>query len=339
MKALVWTGIDRLEIRDVPTPSPAEGEVLLAVSHVGICGSDLHIRHGDHPRAKTPLIMGHELSGTVAEVGLGVTDWQPGDRAILYPVIGCGECAVCRRHGEHICGSLGLYGIDWPGGMAEAVAVQARKLHRLPDDADLAHAALIEPIAVGLHAVAISHFTSGATAAVIGAGPIGAAVGLCAMEAGSKQVFISDISPYRLDVARQLGLTPVDARSRNLVEVVRDATGGEGAEFLFEATGIPRAAENMLASAAIAGTVVAVGIFPGAIPVDLRDVAFRELTLVGVRMYTPAEFDRAIELVCGGRIDPAPMISDVYPLARGVEAFDRTIAGTDSIKVLIRADG
>jgi len=339
LKAIVWTGVDRLEVRDVPKPRPRAGEVLLRVSHVGICGSDLHILRGEHPRAKPPLIMGHELSGAVVEVGPDVTGWKEGDPVVLYPVIGCRRCAVCRAHGEHICASLGLYGIDWDGGMAEYVRVEARRLHRLPPGTDMARAALIEPLAVGLHAVRLAGFREGATAAVIGAGPIGACVALCARQAGAARVFVSDISPFRLGVAERLGFTPVNAAEEDLAAVVRRATGGRGAEFVFEATGIPRAAEKMLEPVAIAGTLVVVGIFPGAIPVDLRDVAFRELRLVGIRMYTPAEFDRAVALVASGRVDVSPLITDVYPLERGIEAFERTASGADNIKVLIRAAG
>jgi len=337
VKAIVWTGVDRLEVRDVPKPRPRAGEVVLRVSHVGICGSDLHILRGEHPRAKPPLIMGHEVSGTVAEAGEGVEGWAPGDGAALYPVVGCGACAVCRNHGEHICGSLGLYGIDWDGGMAEYVAVQARKLHRLPPGADMAKAALIEPLAVGLHAVAVCGFRAGSTAAVIGGGPIGVAVALCARQAGARQVLVAEVSKFRLRVAERLGFQAVDVTKRDFARTVREQTSGEGAEFVFEATGIPQAAERMLEPVSIAGTLVIVGIFPGAIPVDLRDVAFRELRLVGIRMYAPQEFDRAAALVSSGALDVAPMITDVYPLERGVEAFERTAAGTDNIKVLIRA--
>lgn len=335
MKALVWTDINQLEIKNMDDPKPCAGEVLIRVACVGICGSDLHIWHGDHPRAKPPLIMGHEFVGTIAEVGPDVEGWSSGDPVAVYPVIGCGECAVCRDHGEHICGKLGLYGIDWNGGMAEYVKVRADKLHRLPAETDLTRAALIEPIAVGVHTMSLCGFKPGATAAIIGAGPIGVSVGMCAKQAGAKQVIIGDVSDFRLDVARKVGLETVNVKERNFAEVVRERTDGTGAEFVFEATGIPAAATNMLDPVAIAGMLVVVGIFPGAIPVDLRTVAFKELRMVGVRMYSPAEFSRAVELVCSGEIDVSPLITDVYPLERGVEAFDRTAAGGDNIKILI----
>jgi (R,R)-butanediol dehydrogenase / meso-butanediol dehydrogenase / diacetyl reductase len=336
MKAIVWTAVNQLEIQNVAQPRPGAGEALLRVSHVGICGTDLHIWHGEHPRAKPPLIMGHELSATIAALGAGVSGWAAGDPVVVYPVIGCGQCKVCRMHGEHICGKLGLYGIDWPGAMAEYVVVQARRLHRLPQNLDLAQAALVEPIAVGLHTMKVAGFHGGDVVAVVGAGPIGIAVALCAREAGAGQVFISDVSDFRLNIARQLGFQAISATSDSLSEAVRAATGGDGAEFVFECTGIPAAAKQMLDPVAIAGTLVAVGIFPGAIPVDLRAIAFRELKLVGIRMYTPADFDRAIELVSSGRLDVRPLISDIYPLDRGIEAFRRTAAGTDNIKILIK---
>jgi len=338
MKAIVWMAVNRLEVREVPRPRPGPGEVLVRVSHVGICGTDLHIWRGEHPRAKPPLIMGHEFSGTVAELGPGVAGVAIGQPVVVYPVVGCGECEVCLEHGEHICPRLGIFGIDWDGAMAEYVKVPACRLHLLPAGADMVVASLIEPVAVGLHTLNRSAFRAGATATVIGAGPVGLCVALCARQAGAKQVLISDVSEYRLGVARQLGLVTVDARQpQALAEAVRAATEGAGAEFVFEATGIPKAAEGMEHLVRVAGVLVIVGVFPHPIPLDLRSVAFRELRLVGIRMYTQVEFDRAIELVTTRTLAVRPLISDVYPLARGVEAFERAAAGTDSVKVLIAA--
>ena len=222
--------------------------------------------------------------------------------------------------------------------MAEYVAIPARRLHKLPPDIDMAQAALIEPLAVGVHTMNLCRMRKGATAVVIGAGPIGSCLALCAREAGAGRVIISDVSDYRLGVARELGLEAVNARERDLGEVVREATGGRGAEFVFEATGIPAAAEGMTGLVAIAGTLVIVGIFPHPLPVDLRDVAFRELTILGIRMYRPEEFDQAVEMVGSGRIDVSPLITDIFPLQRGIEAFERTAEGGDNMKILIRAE-
>ena len=337
MKGLVWTGPDRIEIRELPRPRPSPYEVLVKVSHVGICGTDLHIWRGQHPRATPPLVMGHEFSGVVAEPGQSVEGFTAGEGVVVYPVIGCGECSVCRTRGEYICGRLGLIGIDRDGGMAEYVAIPARKLHRLPPGADLAHAALIEPVAINLHTLSRCAFTSGATVAIIGAGPIGACIAIAAHAAGAGQVLVSDVSAFRLGVIRELGFRAVDAARDSLREAVLEATAGEGADFVFEATGIPRAARGVEQLAAIGGALVIVGIFPQPVPLDLRRIAFHELTLVGIRHYTPAEFDRAVADVASGRMDVAPLITDVYPLERAVEAFERSAAGADTQKLLIRA--
>ena len=337
MKALVWTGMNSLEIRDTAPPCPGDDEVVVRVSHAGICGSDVHIWRGEHPRAKPPLIMGHEFSGTVEEPGRFGTDFPQGTPVVVYPVIGCGQCHLCRTERDYICGSLGLIGIDRNGGMAELVAVPARKLHRLPAGTDMVRAALVEPLAVGIHAIGRCNFEPGCTAAVVGAGPIGAAVGLAAKQAGAKQVLISDVSGFRLDVMRRLGFHAVNASHESLLEAVREATDGKGAEFVFEATGIPCAAHGVEQLAAIGGTLVIVGVFPEPVTLQLRDVCFRELAIIGIRHYTPQEFDRAVALVASGQLDVKPLITDTYPLDHGIGAFERAATGTDTEKVLIRA--
>jgi len=339
VKALVWTGVNRLEyLEDVAPPSPAEGEVLLRVSHVGICGSDLHIWRGEHPRARPPLILGHEFSALVQRSAPGAKV-SKGDAVVVYPVVGCGRCGLCRAGREYICGRLGLVGIDRDGGMAELVAVPARKVHRLPPGTDLARAALVEPVAVGLHALGRCGFSEGQTAAIVGAGTIGMSIALAARAANSRQTLLCDVSESRLAKAREMGFEAVHAEREDFPERVREATGGEGADVVFEATGVPRAVRGLERAVRIGGKVAIVGIFPEPVPLDLRDVSFRELTLVGSRHYTPAEFERAVEAVASGRIDVSPLISEVYPLCRGEEAFARAGAGTEVMKVLIRAGG
>lgn len=336
MKAIVWTAVNQLEIQDMAAPEPADDEALVRVSHVGICGTDLHIWRGEHPRATPPLVMGHEFSGTLIDGGPADSGFSAGDPVSVYPVIGCRKCTLCNTGREFICGSLGLIGIDRNGGMAEQVAVPVRRLHRLPTDMDLAQAALIEPVAVGMHVMARSGFRGGTTVAIIGAGPIGACVALAARAFGAKQVLVSDVSDFRLDVVRRTGFTAVDAKTENLLGAVKDVTNGKGAEFVFEATGIPAAAKGMQDIVAIGGTLTIVGVFSEPISLDLRDILFRELLIVGTRHYTPEEFDKAIALVASGDIDVMPLITDIYPLDKGVEAFERTGKGTDTQKVLIR---
>jgi 2-desacetyl-2-hydroxyethyl bacteriochlorophyllide A dehydrogenase len=335
MKAIVWTGPGRIEVRSLPQPVPKSDEVLLRVDHAGICGSDLHIRQGEHPRAKPPLVLGHEISGKVAQTVPGPGGWQEGQAVAVYPVIGCGECGLCRSGREYICSRLGLIGIDRHGGMAEFVSVPADKLHRLPDGLAPVLGALVEPMAVGVHVAARGGSVEGATVAVVGAGPIGLCVGIAATAKGAERVLISDISEFRLAAAKAFGFTAVHAGRQSLRDAVAEATAGRGATCVVEATGVPAAAEGLLNLSAIGGRIVVAGIFPRPIPVDLRDLSFRELKLIGTRHYTPGEFDEAIRIVASGRFPLENIAGDIYPLDRGVEAFDRAASGKDSVKVLL----
>ena len=336
MQALVWSGKDQLEVRDVPEPEPGEGEALVRVSHVGICGTDLHIWHGTHPRAKPPLIMGHEFSGAIEALGPGVEGFRVGDPVAPYPVLECGQCDLCAAGDGHLCGSLGLIGIDRDGAMASLVAVPARKLHRVPGHVDLKLAALMEPAAVGVHSTGKSRVHEAKTVALIGAGPIGLSVAIAARARGAGEIFVADVTDYRCRVARELGFHAVNVARDSLLDAVLDATEGKGADVVFECTGIVQAAKGLTKLPRIGGQIVIVGIFGELCPVDLRDVSFKELDVIGVRHYYPAEFDEAIRLVARGKLDVAPLISDVYPISQGKAAFERLQAGQDAIKVLLK---
>jgi len=338
MQALVWNGKDQLDVQDVPEPEAQAGEALVRVSHVGICGTDLHIWHGMHPRATPPLIMGHEFSGTIEALGPGVEGFSVGDGVAPYPVLECGQCDLCAAGDGHLCGSLGLIGIDQDGAMAPLVRVPVAKLHRVPDGVDLKLAALMEPAAVGVHSTGKSRVAEAKTAVFIGAGPIGLSVAIAARARGAQEIFIGDVTDYRCGVAKDLGFHAVNVAKESLLDTVLDATDGKGADVVFECTGIVPAAKGLTKLPRIGGQIVIVGIFSEECPVDLRDVAFKELDVVGVRHYYPDEFDEAIRWVADGRFDAAPLISDVYPVTRGLDAFERLQAGSDAIKVLLRPE-
>ena len=171
MRAAVLTGVDQFELTEVPIPEVPDGWALVRVARVGLCGSDFGIFHGIHPRAKTPLIMGHEISGWV-EVATGGS-FAPGQLVVAEPLITCGQCWACRHNASHVCSHLGLYGIDAPGGFAEFVAIPVDRLHAVPDGVDVSTATLVEPLAVAVHAVRNSGLEPGDTVAVFGGGPIG----------------------------------------------------------------------------------------------------------------------------------------------------------------------
>src|ERR1035437_7639723 len=211
MKAAVWAATDEVAYVDVPVPEVPAGWALVKVAYNGICGTDLSIVHGKHPRAKAPLVMGHEISGWVERAG--ATGSAAGTLVTVEPLISCGKCKGGRDGNSHVCRRLGLYGIDTDGGMAEYVALPPEVLHPVPDGVDPRTAALAEPLAVAVHAVDLSGLEPGSTVAVYGAGPIGILTALVARHAGAAAVVITEPSPWRREVAARLRFTVVPADS------------------------------------------------------------------------------------------------------------------------------
>src|SRR5665648_416676 len=207
MKAAVWAATDQVDVTDLPMPVVPEGWALVKVAYNGICGTDLAILHGKHPRATAPLIMGHEISGWVEQAG--ATGPPAGTLVTVEPLISCGECKACRNGHPHVCRRLGLYGIDAPGAMAQYVALPPEVLHEVPDGVDPRTATLAEPLAVAVHAVALSGMEPGDTVAVYGAGPIGVLTAMVARHEGAGTVVITEPSPWRRKVAEELGFTVV----------------------------------------------------------------------------------------------------------------------------------
>src|SRR5450759_2237576 len=206
MVAARWTAADEVRVADVPVPEVPEGWALGKVAYNGICGTDLAILHGTHPRATARLIMVHEMSGWVERAG--ATGPAAGTLVVVEPLISCGECRSCKNGLTHVCRRLGLYGIDAPGGMAQYVALPPEVLHAVPDGVDPRMATLAEPLAVAVPAVDLSGMQAGDTVAVYGAGPIGILTALVARHAGAA-VVITEPSPWRREVAAQLGFTVV----------------------------------------------------------------------------------------------------------------------------------
>ena len=218
MKALVYAGPKQAVLQDVPAPVPKEGAVKVDVDYCGICGSDIGIFLGTHPRAKAPLIFGHEFLGKVAEDG---KRFKKGDRVVAYPLLSCGHCRACRTGNAHVCNSLGLIGIDVDGGVCESLYVDEDVLFKVPDGVSNRAAVVIEPLAVILRAVHQAEVKGRDVAVVIGAGPIGMLTGIVLKNLGAAQVFISDVAEKRLALAAELGLTPVNVMKEDLEQVVK----------------------------------------------------------------------------------------------------------------------
>jgi (R,R)-butanediol dehydrogenase / meso-butanediol dehydrogenase / diacetyl reductase len=331
MPAVLWTGDDMLELRDVDVPQPPPGWTLVEVAYTGICGTDLAIVHGKHPRTRHGLILGHEISGRV--VRAAPTGPQAGSSVVVEPLISCGHCRACRRGDTHVCRDLGLYGIDVPGSLARYVALPPEVLHEVPAGVDLRLATLVEPLAVAVHAVDLAGLREGDTVAVAGAGPIGILTALTARHAGAGRVIVSETSPARRALAERLGLTVVPARG-TLTATALELTDGEGADITFDAAGHPAVALDLTAATRVGGTVVIVAVHKEPTPVDLREVCFKELVVRGVRVYTSDDVRRAIGLVVDGSLGLDRLPTRVFPLAEAATAVSAAGAA-EYLKVMV----
>lgn len=341
-RAATYVGDARIEVGPGSESAPGPGEVQLDVSFVGICGTDLHVLHGAmDARVTMPAVIGHEMSGTVSALGVGVNDWAVGDPVTVMPLVWDGTCPACLAGHHHICQNLVFVGIDSPGALQQRWTVPAHLLVALPPGLPLDHAALVEPVAVAVHDVRRSGLASGDRAVVLGGGPIGLLIAIVATEAGA-DVVLSEPDPGRRQLIEELGVRALDPGKRPLGEVVEEWTAGAGADVVFEVSGAPAAVLAATGLVKVRGTVVVVAIHPTPRPLDLQRVFWRELTLLGARVYERIDFERAVTLLEEGVVPAERLISAVAPLSRAAEAF-ATLESGGVMKVLVdctdRSDG
>jgi (R,R)-butanediol dehydrogenase/meso-butanediol dehydrogenase/diacetyl reductase len=336
MKAAFYEGKKTIRVGSCTPKAPAKGQVQIDVSHCGICGTDLHIFHGnmDH-RVTFPQIIGHEMSGTITGVGEGVTGWSVGDRVTVRPLDYCGECPACKAGHSHICMKLKFIGIDSPGAMQSSWTVPAHTLHRLPENLSLEQGALIEPIAVATHDVRLGEVKAGEYAVVQGGGPIGLLVALVAKLEGAR-VLVTEVNPFRIALARELGLNVVNPTETDVVQLVNDETGGAGADVVFEVSGSAAGAELMTKLPRTRGRIVIVAIFSKPPNIDLFRFFWRELRLCGARVYEPEDFEKAIAIAASGGLPIDRIISKVLPLEGLESGFHELERGGEVMKILVR---
>lgn len=328
-----YIGDERLVVGDAVIVEPKAGEVRIDVAYTGICGTDLHILHGamDH-RVTLPAVIGHEMSGRIADIGPGVSGWAIGDPVTVMPLRWCGTCPACDRGFAHICQRLNFMGIDSTGSMQSSWVVPASNLVRLPADLPLRTAALVEPAAVAVHDVRRGGVQPGEKVAVIGGGPVGLLVALVASAAGA-DVTVLEPDDRRRSVAASLGIKVLDPTG-DVVAATEEWTNGAGVEVAFEVSGAAAGVTTAVQLLAVRGRLVLVGIHSAPREVDLFRIFWRELTLIGARVYEPGDFDTAVQLLSTGQIPAEALISHVTPLDNAAEAFAILERG-GAMKVLI----
>lgn len=335
MKSAQYLGNRSVVVGPSESISPEAGQVRLDVSFCGICGTDMHIFHGAmDQRVSMPQIIGHEVSGVVAEIGAGVNDIALGDRVAVRPLL-FGEPSTFDNGHAHVGKNLKFIGIDTPGGMQSSWTIPAYTLHKLPDSVCMEHGAMIEPAAVACHDVRLGEVQSGEACVVIGGGPIGLLIALVAVEKGA-QVILSEVNQSRLDLAKSLGIHTVNPTKQSLTEVVSDLTDGKMADCVFEVSGSAAGVEVMTDLPNVRGRIVMVAIHPQPRPVDLFKFFWSEIKLIGARLYEEQDFDEAIRLASSGKLHLDKLITEVSSINQVQEAFEAIDSNPDGIKHLIQ---
>lgn len=328
MKALLLSEYRRLEVTDLPSPTPAPDEVLIRVSACGICGSDVHGYDGSSGRRIPPIVMGHEAAGIVAGVGGNVRKVAEGERVTFDSTVFCGTCPFCRRGEINLCDNRNVLGVSCgdyrrAGAFAEFVAVPERIVHRLPDSLAYPHAAMLEAVSVALHAVSLSQVTSGQSALVLGAGMIGLLTMQALRVAGCSSLYVADVDATRLKLASSLGATEtLFATGADLVSKISSLTKGQGVDIAVEAVGINDTVTAAVNCVRKGGTVTLVGNIAKEVTLPLQKVVTRQIRMQG-SCASAGEYPQAIELVSSGKIQVQPLITAVAPLEDGPRWFER----------------
>ncbi len=338
-RAAVYRGNRTFSLEQKETPPPGPGEAQIDVAFCGICGTDLHIYLGHmDQRVGFERTIGHEMSGIVSALGAGVTDFSIGQHVVVRPLDHCGKCPACKAGHEHICHNLKFIGIDSEGAFQDKWNVPAHTLHALPDDLDLSHAALIEPLAVACHDVKRGRVTKGEDVLVIGGGPIGMLVALVARNAGGN-VTISEINENRLAYAEKLGFSTVNPGTVDAAQVLAERIGDKGMDVVFEVSGSQAGVDLMTRVPGTRARIVMVAIHATKPQIDMFQFFWRELELVGARVYRKEDYGQAMALLAKGLVDCESFITDIQPLESIQGAFETLTSNPNAMKSMIRISG
>ncbi|NUQ63986.1 MAG: galactitol-1-phosphate 5-dehydrogenase [Pirellulales bacterium] len=340
MKALVLTQYHQFEYLDVPEPRIGEEDVLVEVKACGICGSDVHGMDGSTGRRIPPIIMGHEASGVIVRVGSRVDGWSVGDRVTFDSTASCGQCHYCRQGRVNLCDRRRVLGVSCQefrcdGAYAERVAVPQRILYRLPDELSFERAAMVEPVSVAVHAAGRVPVRLNDTAVVVGTGMIGLLVVQALRLSGCRRILAVDLDRRKLDLACRFGADEgICPDAADVARIVRDRTGGRGADLALEVVGLPATVSLAVECCRRGGSVGLIGNLTPQVPLPLQTVVTRELTLFG-SYASSGEYPACLELIARGAIDVDAMISAVAPLSEAPTWFQRLYRGDEALMKVI----
>jgi L-iditol 2-dehydrogenase len=343
MKALLLSQYRHLELTDVPIPTPGPDEVLIRVAACGICGSDVHGYDGSSGRRIPPIVMGHEAAGTIAALGASVTGLSEGDRVTFDSTIYCGQCPPCSRGEVNLCDHREVLGVSCgdyrrSGAFAEFVVVPARIVYQLPTTFAFEQAALLEAVAVALHAVSLVPIVPGSTALVVGAGTIGLLLQQALRAAGCSRVFVTDVDPTRLQLSRKLGATASLLSGAEFAKEISQLTNGIGVDVAVEAVGKTETVSLAIDNVRKGGNVILVGNISPEVTIPLQKVVARQIRLQG-SCASAGEYPKAIQFLSSGAIRVEPLITAVEPLHQGPLWFERLYAREPNLMKVVLTPG
>lgn len=338
MRQAIMISPGEIEFRDIPKPEKLKSdEVLLKIERIGVCGSDIHVFHGEHPATPYPVVQGHEYSAVVAAVGEKVSTVKPGMKATAWPQLVCGVCGPCLRGQYNACQELKVQGFQAPGVAQDYFVVPEERIIPIPDSMSMDQGALVEPCAVGAHSTGRTTGIEGKNVVVSGAGTIGNLVAQFAKARGAAKVLITDISEYRLWIARECGIEGVlNVAETAFEEGVLSFFGKEGFQVGFEAAGVQASLDALLPNVEKGGDIVILGVYSKNPTVNMYFVGEHELNLFGSMMYRKEDYEEAVRMIDSGKIVTAPLITKHFSFESYPEAYTYIEEqGDQSMKVMI----
>lgn len=327
-----------IEFREIPEPGQLkDNEILLRIKRIGVCGSDIHVFHGKHPATPYPVVQGHEYSAIVEAVGQKVTKVKPGMKATARPQLVCGECGPCKRGQFNACQKLKVQGFQAPGVAQDLFVVTDDRIVTFPESMSFEQGAMIEPAAVGAHSTNRVSSLKGKNVVVSGAGTIGNLVAQFAIARGAAKVLITDVSDYRLNIAKQCGINrALNIKNISFEEGVKSFFGDEGFQVGFEAAGVQASLDGLIQFVEKGGAVVILGVYSQNPVVNMFYLGEHELNVFGSMMYRQEDYEAAAEMIASGKIITKPLLTNSFPFNKYLEAYKFIEEqGDKSMKVMI----
>jgi L-iditol 2-dehydrogenase/threonine 3-dehydrogenase len=337
MRQAIMPHPGQIDFREAETPKVGTNEILLSIKKIGVCGSDIHVWHGQHPFTPYPVIQGHEFSGEVVAIGEGVTKVKVGMKATAAPQEVCEQCPPCLRGDYNICDNLKVRGFQAPGCAQDFFAVPEARVVAIPDSLSYEQGAFIEPSAVAAHATMRAPNLKGKNVVVFGAGTIGNLLAQAAYCRGAKKVLISDINDFRLKKAQEVGILDIcNVATEDFKSAAQAAFGDEGFDVAFEAAGVEASLDTAVQQIQKGGCIVVVAVYGERPRVDISILGDRELSLVGTLMYRQEDYEQAVAWLASGQLNTESLVTARFPFEQYNEAYQHIDKnGGSTLKVMI----